>query len=83
VQLRIKHKLLYPTAKIVSISFQNTPITKAFDRDLGIIDMHIGDMLWAISGKYLDALTSIVTLQILFITRHVCKTCMSPVDSQL
>jgi hypothetical protein len=32
---------------------QYTPITEAFDRDVGIIDMHIGDMLWAISGKYL------------------------------
>jgi hypothetical protein len=31
---------------------QNTPTTKAFDRDVGITDMHIGDMLWAISGQY-------------------------------
>jgi hypothetical protein len=32
--------------------WQNTPVTKGFDRDVGIIDMHIGDMLWEISGKY-------------------------------
>jgi hypothetical protein len=24
---------------------QNTPFTKAFDRDVGIIDMHLGDKL--------------------------------------
>jgi hypothetical protein len=29
---------------------QNTPVTKAFDRDM------IGDMLWAIPGQYLDIL---------------------------
>jgi hypothetical protein len=33
---------------------QNTPVKKAFDSDVGIIDMHIGETLWAISGKYLD-----------------------------
>jgi hypothetical protein len=49
----------YIVAKLI------TPVTKAFDRDVGIIDMHIGDMLWAISGKYLDILSSLVTLQIL------------------
>jgi hypothetical protein len=27
---------------------QNTPVTKALHRDVGIIDMNIGDMLWAI-----------------------------------
>jgi hypothetical protein len=36
---------------------QNTPVTKAFDRDVGIVDMHIGDMFRAISGKYLDILS--------------------------
>jgi hypothetical protein len=41
---------------------QNTPVTKAFVRDVGIIDMHIGDMLWAISGQYLDILSSEMTL---------------------
>jgi hypothetical protein len=33
--------------------WQDTPVTKGFDRDVGIIDMHIGDMLWEISRKYL------------------------------
>jgi hypothetical protein len=32
---------------------QNKPFTKAFDRDVGIIDMHIGNMLWAISGYFI------------------------------
>jgi hypothetical protein len=44
---------------------QNTQATKAFfrhDRDLGIIDMHIGDMTWAISGQYLDILSFLVIL---------------------
>jgi hypothetical protein len=39
---------------------QYTSVTEAFDRDVGIIYMHIGDMLWAISGKYLDILSSLV-----------------------
>jgi hypothetical protein len=29
-------------------------VTKALDRNVGIVDMYIGDMLWAISGLYLD-----------------------------
>jgi hypothetical protein len=29
---------------------QYTPVTEAFDRDVGIIGMLIGDMLWPISG---------------------------------
>jgi hypothetical protein len=41
---------------------QNTPVAKALDRDVGIIDTNIGDMLWAISGKYLDILSYLVTL---------------------
>jgi hypothetical protein len=41
---------------------QNTPVTKAFVRDVGITDMHIDDMLWAISRQYLDILSSPVTL---------------------
>jgi hypothetical protein len=28
-------------------------VTKAFDRDVGIIAMHIGDMLWKISGYFI------------------------------
>jgi hypothetical protein len=36
------------------------PVTEAFDRDVGIIDMHIGDILCAIFGKYLDILLSLV-----------------------
>jgi hypothetical protein len=39
---------------------QYTPVTEAFDRDVGIIDMHTGDMLRAITGKYLDILSSLV-----------------------
>jgi hypothetical protein len=35
-------------------------VTEAFKRDEGIINMHIGDMLWAISVKYLDILSSLV-----------------------
>jgi hypothetical protein len=35
---------------------QCTPVTEAFDSDLGIKDMHIGDILWAISGKYVVTL---------------------------
>jgi hypothetical protein len=31
---------------------------EAFDRDVGIKDMHIGDILWAISRKYLDIIIS-------------------------
>jgi hypothetical protein len=44
---------------------QYTTFTEAFDRDVGIIDMHIGDILWAISEKYLDILIS--SLVIFFI----------------
>jgi hypothetical protein len=44
------------------------PITKAFDRDVDIIDMHIGDMLWAISRKYLDVLSPLVTLTLQILT---------------
>jgi hypothetical protein len=32
----------------------NIPFKKAFDRDVGILDMHIGAMLYAISWQYLD-----------------------------
>jgi hypothetical protein len=48
--------------------WQNTPVTKAFDRDEGIIDMHIGDMLLAISRQYLDILLSQVTLTLQILT---------------
>jgi hypothetical protein len=43
---------------------QNTPVTKAFDRDVGTIDMPKEDMLWAISRTYLDILSSLVTLHV-------------------
>jgi hypothetical protein len=39
---------------------QYTPVTEAFERDVGITGMHIGDMLWAISEKYLDILSPLV-----------------------
>jgi hypothetical protein len=26
------------------------PVTEAFETDVGILDVHIGDKLWAISG---------------------------------
>jgi hypothetical protein len=29
---------------------QYRPVKEAFESDVGIIDMHIGDMLWVISG---------------------------------
>jgi hypothetical protein len=49
--------------------WHNTPVTKAFDRDVGIIDMHIEDMLWAICGKYLNVfLSSLVTLALQIFT---------------
>jgi hypothetical protein len=38
------------------------PVTEAFERDVGITDMHIGDMLWVISGKYLDILSSLLEI---------------------
>jgi hypothetical protein len=44
---------------------QYTPVEEAFERDMGIsriTDKHIGDMLWAISGKYLDILSSLVVI---------------------
>jgi hypothetical protein len=41
---------------------QYTPVTEAFDRDVSIIDMYIGDMLWAISGEYLDTFSSLVII---------------------
>jgi hypothetical protein len=44
------------------------PITKAFDKDVGIIDMHVGDFLYAKSGKYLDILSSLVTLTLQILT---------------
>jgi hypothetical protein len=50
------------------------PITKAFDRDVGIIDMHVGDMLWAVSGKYLDILSSLVFLTLQISTLITCVT---------
>jgi hypothetical protein len=40
----------------------------SFGRDVDIIDMHIRDMLWAISGKYLDILSSLVTLTLQILT---------------
>jgi hypothetical protein len=47
---------------------QNKPVTKAFVRDVGIIDMHIDDMFWAKSGQYLDILSSLVTLTLQILT---------------
>jgi hypothetical protein len=47
---------------------QNTSVKKAFDRDVGIIDMQIGDMFWAISAKYLDILSWLVTLTLQILT---------------
>jgi hypothetical protein len=44
------------------------PTTKAFVRDVGIIAMYIDDMLWAISGHYLDILSSLVTLTLKILT---------------
>jgi hypothetical protein len=45
---------------------QYTPVTEAFDRDVGLKDMHIGGILWAISGKYLDILSSLVIFYLNF-----------------
>jgi hypothetical protein len=45
---------------------QYTPVTEAFDRDVGIIDMHIRDIIWPIPGKYLDILSSLVILYLTF-----------------
>jgi hypothetical protein len=52
---------------------QNTPVTKVFDRYKAIIDMHIEDMLWSISGK-MDILSSLVTLNLQIITLITCVT---------
>jgi hypothetical protein len=62
---------------------QNTPVTKAFDRDMGIIEMHIGDMLWAISEYFIffsdldlaninqnSSVTLVVMIVIIFVTIH-------------
>jgi hypothetical protein len=43
-----KFKIVYQLKTRATLS-QNTPVTKAFDRDVGIIYMHVGDLLWAIS----------------------------------
>jgi hypothetical protein len=43
-------------------------VTKAFDKNVGIIDMHIGDMLLAKSGQYLDILSSLETLTLQILT---------------
>jgi hypothetical protein len=44
---------IYCQNKTRATLLQNMPITKAFDRDVGIIDMHIRDMLLAISGYFI------------------------------
>jgi hypothetical protein len=55
---------------IISIFWLNKGniVAKAFDGDVGIIDMHIEDMFLAISGKYLDILSSLVTLTLQILT---------------
>jgi hypothetical protein len=51
----------------------NTSVTKSFDKDVSILDMHIGYMLRTLSGQYLGILSSLVTLHILTLITLIKK----------
>jgi hypothetical protein len=57
-----KNRLIMMAILLIVVTLILNRDNKAFVRDVGIIDMHIGDMLWTVSGQYLDILSSLVTL---------------------
>jgi hypothetical protein len=52
---------------------QNTTVTKASGQRWGIIDMHIGDMLWAIFGCFIISSDLDLANINLNYTCHICS----------